>query len=108
MSLRNVTNKNRLEKALADAVEAANWLLPEERRLNTSPETLLMGNDSRLDSLGLVNLIVAVEQKIEEEFGVSVVLLNEESMSQKPSPFRTLGSLANHALQLLNRHAVNR
>jgi len=54
----------------------------------------LIGTEARLDSLGLVNLIVLIEEKIQQGFGVGVTLVDERAMSQSKSPFRTLGSLA--------------
>ena len=65
-------------------------------------ETLLFGQDGILDSLGLVSLVVAVEQGIEEKFGVSVSLADEKAMSQRNSPYRTVGSLAEYAGRLIH------
>ena len=64
-------------------------------------DTTIYGNDSRLDSLGLINLIVAVEQNIEDEFDVNITIADERAMSQKHSPFRTIESLANYIEMLL-------
>lgn len=64
-------------------------------------ETPLFGRDGILDSVGLVTLVVAVEQAIEDECGVSVSLADEKAMSQRQSPYRTVGSLAEYATRLL-------
>jgi acyl carrier protein len=64
--------------------------------------TRLFGRDGALDSLGLVTLIVAVEQALEDQYGVSVSLADEKAMSQKHSPYRTIGSLAEYASRLIN------
>ena len=64
-------------------------------------DTTIYGNDSRLDSLGLVNLLVIIEQNIEDEFDASLTLADERAMSQKHSPFRTIGSLADYIEILL-------
>ena len=64
-------------------------------------DTTIYGNDSRLDSLGLVNLIVAVEQNIEDDFDVNITIADERAMSQKRSPFRTIGILADYIDRLL-------
>ena len=65
-------------------------------------DTTIYGNDSRLDSLGLVNLLVIIEQNIEDEFDVSITIADERAMSQKRSPFRTIGTLADYIDMLLN------
>ena len=54
-----------------------------------------------MDSLGLVNLLVIIEQNIEDEFDVSVAIADEKAMSQKYSPFRTIGTLTNYINMLL-------
>jgi hypothetical protein len=60
--------------------------------------TVLVGNDAVLDSLGVVQLIVEVERRVEEGHGVSVTLANDKAMSARNSPFRTVGVLADHVI----------
>jgi D-alanine--poly(phosphoribitol) ligase subunit 2 len=76
------------------AMDDLNPQLPAERRLEKSPDTPLFGRAGRLDSLGLVNLIVAIEQAVEDDLGATVTLADEKAMSQRSSPFRTAGILA--------------
>jgi acyl carrier protein len=63
--------------------------------------TTLFGGDGFLDSMALVTLVVAVEQAIEEKFGTNVSLADPGAMSQEHSPYRTIGALADYALQRL-------
>ncbi|MGQ9549601.1 MAG: hypothetical protein ACUVSY_13855 [Roseiflexus sp.] len=69
---------------------------------NLSEETCLIGRRAALDSLGLVTLIVDLEQKIEETFDITLTLANERAMSQKHSPFLTVGSLATYICTLID------
>jgi acyl carrier protein len=87
------------------AIDELNPQLPPERRLEKSPETVVFGRAGRLDSLGLVNLIVAIEQAVEDEFAVSVALADEKAMSQRSSPFRTVGVLAAYVRARLEESA---
>ncbi len=64
-------------------------------------ETRLIGRDSVLDSMGLVNLIVEIEQRLEDEFDISLVLADDRAMSQKNSPFRSVQSLSDYIYQLI-------
>ena len=64
--------------------------------------TPLFGDRGMLDSLTLVALVVAVEQAIEDELGASVSLADEKALSQKHSPYRTIGSLADYAGGLIH------
>ena len=44
--------------------------------------------------------IAEIELRVREQFGGSLVLADERAMSQTRSPFRTVGSLADYALQV--------
>ena len=61
-------------------------------------ETVLVGSDPVLDSLGVVQLIVEVEQRVEQGHGILLTLANDKAMSQKNSPFRSVGVLADHVI----------
>lgn len=86
----------RVIQAIFSAVDEVNQQLPKEYRLEKSTETILFGRSGGLDSLGLVTMIVAAEQKIEEEFGVAIMLAGQKVMSQQNSPFQTIGTLVNY------------
>jgi acyl carrier protein len=64
-------------------------------------DTVLVGKDAVLDSLGVVSLIVEVEQRVEAEHGVSVTLANDKAMSQRNSPFRTVAVLTDHLVAMI-------
>lgn len=91
-------------EAINSAVDDLNEVLDPEERLAKSPDVALIGKDARVDSLGLVNLIVLVEEKIQQRFGVGITLVDERAMSQSKSPFRTLGSLAEFVEEQLADH----
>ena len=90
-----------IENLIINAVKEINEQLPQEQQLAKSTKTVLFGKDGRLDSLGLVNLLVIIEQNIEDEFELNITLADERAMSQKNSPFRTIGSLADYIDMLL-------
>ena len=71
-----------------------NKQLPEDGRLKCTIDTAIIGNDSVLDSLGIVTLIVSIEEKI-EELGIECDLMNTLMFQHVDvHPFRTMGSLA--------------
>jgi len=80
-------------------IETAGELGEDELSL-TGPvtgESRLFGKDGVLDSMGLVTLIVAVEQAIEDRFDRSVALADEKAPSQARSPYKTVATLAEYA-----------
>jgi D-alanine--poly(phosphoribitol) ligase subunit 2 len=99
-----MTTSQPVADAINSAVDDLNEILGADERLGKSPDEALIGKDARLDSLGLVNLIVLVEEKIQQKFGVGITLVDERAMSQSKSPFRTLGSLAEFVEEQLNEH----
>ena len=67
--------------------------LNKKYKLSKKVSAPLIGPNSNLDSLGLVNFILNIEKNIEEKFSLSLVLANEKAMSQKKSPFKNINSL---------------
>ncbi len=67
-------------------------------------DTVLFGKDGALDSMGLVTLIIAVEQAIEDRFEASAGLADEKAMSQSKSPYRSVASLADYAVTQIERN----
>jgi len=99
-----------MEKILAviyRAVDEVNEGLAEDEQMEKSPSTALYGKASKLDSLGLVNLIVSAEQELADEFDVTITLADEKAMSQKNSPFLSIESLANYVASLLEEGAAS-
>ncbi len=96
-----MTVNEKVIQAILGAIDEVNQQLPKEQRLEKSIDTVLFGESGKLDSLGLVTLIVATEQKIEEEHGATITLADENAMSQENSPFKTIGTLADYVTFLL-------
>ncbi|HAH07197.1 MAG TPA: hypothetical protein DCM05_11865 [Elusimicrobia bacterium] len=96
---------NKLERALQAvyaAIDETNPMLRGTMRLDKSPDTVLLGEGSRLDSLGLVNLIVAVETRVEQDFHETIGLADAlGTLAPGGGPFRTVGALAEHVAGLL-------
>jgi acyl carrier protein len=74
-----------------------------ERPEEPGVDTPLFGRNGLLDSLGLVSLVVAVEQVIEDRYGVALSLADEKALSQTHSPYRTVASLAAYAEAIMPR-----
>ena len=93
--------KKQLLETIYKSLDEINENLNDAQKLIKDKNTVLFGKDGQLDSLGLVNLLVIIEQNIEDEFDVSITIADEKAMSQKYSPFRTLGSLVDYIEMLL-------
>lgn len=65
------------------------------------PDARLFGRDGLLDSLALVQLIVAYEEKLLEKTGRALTLADDRAFSREHSPFRTPATLAAYVSELL-------
>ena len=83
-------------------IDTINADLEEGEKLVKSPETIIFGHNSVLDSMGLINFITLAEEKIEEVSGKYISIADERAMSMSENPFKTIKSLSNYIDQLLN------
>ena len=97
-----MTARNKILKGIYVAIDEINEQLPEDQNLEKSLETVLLGSSGKLESINLVNLLVAIEENIEETFGIPISITDERAVSEKNSPFRTVETLCNFVLNLLD------
>lgn len=95
---------NKIYESVCKAIEAFNTTLPEERRLNPSWQSRLVGSD-QLDSLDVVNLVAAVEQRIEEDLGCFISLLGSDNRIGVEG-FVTVEALVNYISHTLGQTKV--
>jgi D-alanine--poly(phosphoribitol) ligase subunit 2 len=74
-------------------IDDVNAMLPPEQRLLASGDQLLLGGAGPIDSLGLVTLITAVEDRVLAEVGVAVSLMDAAALEHEPSPYQSLGAM---------------
>lgn len=94
--------KQEIVRAIFCAIDELNQMQAPDQRIDKSLDTVLSGPNAVLDSLGLVNLVIETEQKIEETFGVPVNLADQRAMSAGRNPLDTIGSLAEYIESLLS------
>lgn len=87
--------------SLFRAIEEINRQRSARDKLEKAGRTVLLGGPSKLDSLGLINLMVTVEQKIEEDFGVAITLASRKDLFRERSPLATVATLAEYVASLL-------
>jgi len=75
--------------------------LNKKYKLSKKNDDPLIGRNSKLDSLGLVNLILNIERNIEEKFSLPLILANEKAMSQEKSPFKDISSLKEYICSMI-------
>lgn len=78
--------------AVLAAIDEVNLQLPPGSRLAKSMEASLHGNGGPLDSLGLVNLLVATEERMAEAFRCHVTLADDAILAEGQNPLHTVRS----------------
>jgi acyl carrier protein len=76
------------------AVDHVNAQSANGQKILKDPGTPLLDSQGGIDSLALVNLVVALEQIVFDETEKSITIADEDVYSSPDTPFRTLGSLA--------------
>jgi acyl carrier protein len=76
------------------AVDQVNAQSVDGPKIVKDPNTPLLDSQGGIDSLGLVNLVVTLEQIVYDQTEKSITIADENVYSSPETPFRTLGSLA--------------
>ena len=83
-----------------EAIDDLNATLPADEQVEKEPDSPLMGS-GKLDSLGVVDLMMILEQKLADRLDarVSLALTSGEGSS---TLFASVGSLVSHVIALVN------
>lgn len=96
----------RVERCVGVALREVNGLRAASEQISDASETVLMGPGGALDSLGMVNLAVALETAIESEFGQPVGLVADLLAAENPEAFDTVGRLVTFVATRLSTQAA--
>ena len=66
-----------------------------DQNIELKPETEIFGETAIIDSLGLVDLIVALEEHLMDEYDQDIIVVDESSIIDTDSPFKSIRSLSN-------------
>jgi len=82
------------------SIDETNRQLPVDGRLEKSPDTLLLGDGSQLDSLSLITFVVAFEEALEQTHGARYNLLDEGFLGNPEGPLKSVRTLATFVEQM--------
>jgi len=94
-----------ITQQIVDAVGELNQQLPPDGQIDPSPHAALLAPEGKLDSLGLVNLILLVEERMANRLSTEISLTDDRTLAQPQIVFRDIASLAQH-IQLLAEAAT--
>lgn len=101
-----MSNQDRIVGAVYRAVDELNKQLPKGVQVEKSLPTPLYGKHGKLESIDVVTLIMEVEDQIGAEFGTSITIADDRTMSQQNSPFLTIQTLTDYVTELLKENGA--
>lgn len=81
--------------------------LPEDQQFSVSEETVLFGDNSRIDSLSLVSVIVDLESVFSSEHDFDISLTDDRAMTREISPFDNVTSLVDYIYEIISEDQKN-
>ncbi len=101
-----MTDKEIVRAIVIDSLRGLSEQRQPARRFEVSADCGVYGAGGALDSLELVNFVVEVEQRLEEQLGVVITLADERAVSEKRSPFRNVSSFVDFIIVRMDEHAA--
>lgn len=92
--------REEIQGVVLAAMAGVNASRDADQQLQIGPDALVFGPGSPLDSLGLVGLLVDIEDALRDG-GHDVSLSDSRAMSQARSPFRSVPTLVAYIDELL-------
>lgn len=83
-----------VQLAVFSAIEETLIDLNIDYKVDKNTDFSLFGSNNIIDSIALVNILVATEEKIMNQFDEQITIASEKAFSQKSSPFKTFNTLA--------------
>ena len=92
--------KEKIKSLVIDALKE----LKETNNLDfeITDETILLGENSVMDSYDFVSFISNLEEKIVDTFDKPITVVSEKSFSKKYSPFKTIDRITDYIIELIN------
>lgn len=83
-------------------VQELNETLPENQQFSVNEDTILFGNNSNIDSLSLVSVIVDLESVFSSEYGKEISLTDDRAMTREINPFSSIRNLVDYIAEVVN------
>ena len=93
-------NREIIKEILFLCIQAHNERSLECNRVALDEATVLLAEESSIDSIELVNIIVDFEEALALRFGRLISLTSDESMVTAETPFHSIQTLCNYACEL--------
>lgn len=94
--------KEKIYELVLKQLSELNDTLPEDQQFNADRNMVLFGNNSKIDSLSLVSLIVDLETVFSDAYGKDISLTDDRAMTREISPFANVETLVDYIYEVVN------
>jgi acyl carrier protein len=102
-------DRGQIEEAVYRAIDQVNELLLDENTLSKADDTILIGEGSKLDSMGFVNFVVALEEELAQRIGLDLNLVEASNAEGvKSQQWSTVVNLIDFLLVLARTKQLGR
>ena len=84
-----------------NSIDEVNSMLPMEEHLVKLPETLISREGSGLNSLGVLNFVVSLEEQIEIKTGCCVSFADNLALNQEVNPLENVKTIKDYIRTVL-------
>lgn len=88
--------RDKIIEVLYASITELNEQRGKDEQLAKTPQTPLLGDGAGLDSLGFVNFVALVEEKVQDRFGKSLMLSDATDKPGVRDPFASVSTLAEY------------
>ncbi|MEO6540727.1 MAG: hypothetical protein ABIN74_07050 [Ferruginibacter sp.] len=94
--------RNKIYEIVINQVRELNETLPANQQFTINEDTILFGNNSNIDSLSLVSVIVDLESVFSSEYDKDISLTDDRAMTREINPFSSIKNLVDYIHEILN------
>jgi acyl carrier protein len=96
-----------IEKVVIDNVNALIETFPENQKFDVNKDTVLFGQDSKIDSLSLVSVIVDLETVLSVDYNLDISLTDDRAMTREKSPFDSVKNMIEYIDELVKEQLIS-
>ena len=83
-------DRETIKDVIFSAAKSFNTTQDPNSQIVLDEATVLIGQGAAIDSMGLVSLLIEIEQQLQEKLQLSVNFTSEKAMAARVSPFRRI------------------
>ena len=97
------TQETQIQEAISKAIARLNQMLDADSQLDATPDTVIAGPQGKLDSMGLINLLLFAEEELGQALGQPIDVMGTVGDRAASSAAFTLAELS----ELIRQTAAN-